>query len=279
LSKINSDGIAHFHVQDPLRQIFVNGKDYKISQRQKRIQLDADGNVTDRFSTFARNIVTPLKNLTQSVNSSYVTMYANWMKGYVSSVDKTMWLPSSNYLVPAFARVDRKFWPWIAVLGVDTGILPNILDLAVNPSNQRERDFLYRFNMNPIYLDSTYGYMVMGQKTMLKSEKDTNRNNVRRGLLWLEKNSKRVLIPFIGQPNVLITRQRIKQALQPLVDTMKNNFGLNDALIICDERNNRTPGLCIKVNTLVQVTKTTEFIENTIQVENDSVNLTQAFLF
>jgi hypothetical protein len=279
LGKLNSDGIAHFHVQDPLRQIFVNGKDYKISKRQKSVQLDKDGNVSDRFATFSRNIVTPLKNLSQAVNSSYVGMYANWMKGYIPVNDKEMWLPSSNYIVPALARIDRAFWPWYALLGVENGTLPNVLDLAVNPSNQRERDFLYRFNYNPIYLDSTYGVLVFGQKTMLKAEKDTNRINVRRGLLWLEKNIKKTLIPFIGQPNTLVTRNRIKNALQPLIDTMKNNYGINDGLAICDQRNNDGSSNCIKVNVLVQVTKTTEFIDAVVQVERNGVNLTQAFLF
>lgn len=280
LSKVNYVGIGHFHIQDPLRQIFVNGRDYKIIKRQKTIQLDKDGNVSERFATFSRNIVTPLRNLTQAVNSSYVGMYANWFKGYVAISDKEMWLPASNFVGPAFARIDRKLWPWYALLGTDNGIIPNILDSAINPSNQRERDWLYRYNLNPVYLDSTYGNMVMGQKTMLKAEKDTNRIGVRRGLLWLEKNLERALIPFIGQQNTLVTRTRIKAAIQPFLETMKQNAGLENYEIVCDERNQDRNNLsCVKVNVLVQVTKAVEFIDCILQVERSGVSLQKAFLF
>jgi hypothetical protein len=33
-------GVGHLHVQDPLRQIFVNGKDFKVVNRQKKVTIE-----------------------------------------------------------------------------------------------------------------------------------------------------------------------------------------------------------------------------------------------
>lgn len=271
---------GHLHIQDPLRQIFVNGPDYKTIRKQQSVVLDDRGQPTDRYSTFSRMIYTPLKNLYQSVNSSYVTTYANWIKDYVAVTDKKMWFPSSPYAAAGFAKVDRYSWPWTPFFGVNRGVLPDVLDIGINPNNQRERDFLYRVNFNPIYLDGNYGYVVFGEKTMLRVDKATSRNGVRRGLLYLEKITQKYLRQFIGEPNTLATRMRVKNGLEPLFENAVKNDGLYGYAIICDERNNTPNDIdnhVLNVTILVQPVRGIEFINAVFQIERTGVNLTSGF--
>lgn len=280
LSKIALGNPGHLHIQDPLRQIFVNGKDYKTIRKQQSVTLDANGQVTDRYSTFSRMIYTPLRNLFQGVNSSYVTTYANWVKDYIPATDKKLWFPFSAYAASGFANVDRFAWPWTPYFGVNRGIVPDVLDIAINPNNQRERDFLYRINFNPVYLDNDYGYVVFGEKTMLRADKATSRNGVRRGLLFLEKVTQRYLKQFVGEPNTLSTRLRIKNGLDPLFDTAVKNEGLYGYAIICDERNNTPTDIdnrIVNVTILVQPVRGIEFVNALFQVEKTGVNLKSGF--
>jgi len=271
---------GHLHIQDPLRQIFVNGADFKTIRKQQSIVLDDNGQPTDRYSTFSRMIFTPLKNLYQTVNSSYVTTYANWLKDYVAVTDKKMWFPSSSYAAAGFAKVDRYSWPWTPFFGVNRGVLPDVLDLAINPNNQRERDFLYRINFNPIYLDGNYGTVVFGEKTMLRVDKATSRNGVRRGLLYLEKITQKYLRQFIGEPNTLATRMRVKNGLEPLFENAVKNDGLYGYAIICDERNNTPTDIdnhVLNVTILVQPVRGIEFINAVFQIERTGVDIKNSF--
>ena len=81
--------------------------------------------------------------------------------------------------------------------------------------------------------------------------------------LSLERPTKKVSRFFVFEQNTEFTRQRIINTLTPLFERAKNNEGLFDYLIVCDERNN-TPEV-IDANELVvdiylKPTRTAEFI-------------------
>ena len=255
---------GRLHVQDPLRQIFVNGKDFKVVDRQKQTLLDpTTGNISKRYTTFSRNIHSYLKNLYSNANSSYVTSYANWIKSYDKSRDKYCWFPSSAYAAAALARTDQQFYPWFATMGSVRGKVSNVLELAINP-NQKERDLLYRINLNPIVNLPGEGNLIWGQKTMLRTNSALDRNNVRRGLLRWEKDTQRTLWQFIGEPNTIITRTRVENVLKPIFENAKQNQGVYDYMIICDERNN-TPDTIdqnlLNVDIYLKPVKAMEFIK------------------
>lgn len=220
-------GVGHLHIQDILRHVVVNGRDCKA--------------ITNRSGqagkTFSRNVYWPLRNLLQSANSSYSTTYGNWVKVYDSASDKYCWAPFSGWAASAIARTDAARWPWIAPAGLERGIVNNIVDIAINP-NQQERDMLYRINVNPVVLFPDQGYVIWGQKTLLRRPSAFDRINVRRCFLTLEKVTQRTLRYFVFEPNTIFTRTRVKNTVQPIFDIAKNNEGLYDYLIVCDERNN-----------------------------------------
>lgn len=224
---VRNGGVGHFHVQDLLRQVFVNGRDCKaITSRSAQVGR-----------TFSRNVYWPLRNLLQSANSSYSATYGNWVKVYDTNTDKYCWAPFSGWAAAAIARTDAARYPWIAPAGLTRGIISNIVDIAINP-NQQERDQLYKIGVNPVVLYPDQGYTIWGQKTLLKAPSAFDRINVRRLFLTLEKVTLKALRYFVFEPNTIYTRTRLKNVVSPVFDLARNNEGLYDYLIICDERNN-----------------------------------------
>ncbi len=256
-------GVGHLHIQDPLRQIFVNGRDYKVVNRQKQYLIDpATNQPTEKYATFARNIWAYLRNLYSGVNSSYSMSYANWIKDYDVNTDAYCWYGPSAHVAALLARNDRAQYPWTAPLGVSNGnISANVLDIAFNP-NQRERDLISRIGLNPI-AKFPEGYLLWNTLTLQKQASALRENYIRRGLLWLANSAQNTLRPFIGQPNTIVTRTRVKNSLKPLLDFMKDNSGVYAYEIVCDERNNRPANIDnyeLKVAIYVQPVKTIKFI-------------------
>jgi len=217
----------HIHISDPLRQLLVNGTNYKVFESK-----------CDRVTNpFSKVVYWPLRNLYQAANTSYSVSYANWVRVYDSAADGYCWVPFSGWAGRALAETDRDRFPWIAPAGLTRGIVRNVVDLAINP-NQKERDLLYRIGQNPVCYFPNDGYVIWGQKTLFRKPSAFDRINVRRLFLALEKPTARVLKYFVFEPNTVFTRTQVINVLTPLFENAKRNEGLYDYLIVCDERNN-----------------------------------------
>lgn len=217
----------HIHISDPLRQIFVNGTNYKkFTSKCDRVE-----------NPFSRTIYWPLRNLYQAANSSYAASYANWVKVFDSNSGGYCWVPFSGWAARAYAETDRDRFPWIAPAGLTRGIVHNVVDLAINP-NQKERDLLYRIGQNPVCFFPNDGFTIWGQKTLFRKPSAFDRVNVRRLFLALEKPTARVMKYYVFEPNTVFTRTSVVNTLTPLFEQAKRNEGVYDYLIVCDERNN-----------------------------------------
>jgi len=230
-------GVGHLHIVDPLRQIFVNGKDYKVVQRQHQYLIDpTTGQPTEKYSTFSRNIWAYLRNLYSGINSSYSTSFANWIKDYDANTDTYAWYGASAHVAALLARNDANSFQWTPFFGITKGTLPNILDMAINP-NQQQRDLLARIGLNPI-VKFPEGNVIWNSLTLLKEESALRENYIRRGLIWLANNLQATSRPFVGMPNTVITRTKLKNVLTPILEYMKQNSGVYSYQVICDDRNN-----------------------------------------
>ena len=147
------------------------------------------------------------------------------------------WVPSSPYAAAAMARTDAVTFPWFAPAGFSRGLISFANDIAVNP-NQKQRDELYKANINPIAQFPGSGIVIFGQKTLQKKPSAFDRINVRRLFLALERPTKQLARQFVFEQNSVFTRTRLVNALTPVFERAKNNEGLYDYLIVCDERNN-----------------------------------------
>ena len=208
---------------DPLRPVFVMGRDSKI--------IDAEGR------TFTQDIYNPLREIASS-ESNYAAMYANWVKISDIFTGRRIWVPFSGYAAAVFARNDAVSQPWFAPAGLNRGMF-NCLDIAFNP-NQKQRDRLYEISVNPVVFFSGDGFVVMGQKTLQNKPTAFDRINVRRLFLTLERATQRTLKYFVFEPNTEFTRTRLKSVIQPIFEFAKNTEGLYDYEIVADERNNNS---------------------------------------
>ena len=235
-------------IADPLRQIFVQGSGGKV--------LD------DKNKNFQTDIYWPVRHQFANENTSYAAVYGNWALVYDGYSGRQVWAPFSGFAGAIMARTDAATFPWFAPAGFTRGLVTFANDIAVNP-NQKQRDELYKANINPVAQFPNQGLVVFGQKTLSKKSSAFDRINVRRLFLSLERPTKKVSRFFVFEQNTEFTRTRIVNTLTPIFERAKNNEGLYDYLIVCDERNN-TPAVIdaneLVVDIYIKPTRTAEFI-------------------
>jgi hypothetical protein len=248
VSLANDTRKDHIFIADPIRHLLVQGADSKVTSQHGFI--------------FSDDIYWPLNNQFGSINSSYVTTYANWFKYNDTASNKPVWIPSSGYAAAKMATTFQQSFPWTAVAGLNRGILTNVIDIAINPT-QKQRDLLYKVSLNPVAYFPNEGYAIFGQKTLYRTPSAFNRINVRELFLSLEKTTQSLLKYFVFEPNTYTTQTRLVGSLKPAFDNAKINGGLYDYLIVCDNRNN-TPTVIdnnqLVVSIYIQPVKTAEFI-------------------
>lgn len=235
-------------IADPLRHILVTGTNSKILSNKSR--------------NFTTAVYWAIRHQFELQNTSYAMVYGNWAKTYDSFTGQQVWVPFSGYAAAAMARTDAARFPWIAPAGFTNGLVTNSIDLAVNP-NQKQRDEFYRSNINPVSFFPAQGQVIYGQKTLSKKPSAFDRINVRRLFLALERPTRKAAQFFVFEPNTTFTRTRLVNVLTPIFERAKNNEGLYDYLIVCDERNN-TPEVIdnnqLVVDIYIKPVKASEFI-------------------
>lgn len=174
-------------------------------------------------------------NLNQ--NTSYASVYANWLEAYDKYNATYRWIPASGHAAGIYARTDNVTDPWFAPAGFNRGGLSNIRKLAWNPS-LGNRDIVYQNGMNPIVSFAGQGKVIWGQKTMLDKESAFNRINVRRLFMILEKSISTAVKYFLFEPNDDLTRLLLVNMIDPFLRDVKARRGVYDYLVICDGTNN-----------------------------------------
>ena len=223
----------HLFIADPIRHILIQGTNAKT--------------ISNPNKNWSQHIFSSLRHQFNNSNSSYTCTYANWARVNDKFSGTDFWSPFSGIAASLMTKTDTTTYPWIAPAGFTRGRVSGVNDIAITP-NLKQRDDLYKFAMNPITLFRE-GITVFGQKTLQKMPSAFDRINVRRLFLYLEKVTKVTSRYYVFEPNTVFTRTRIVDDLRPLFEKAKNNDGVYDYIIVCDERNN-TPDI-IDQNELV----------------------------
>ena len=248
-------------IADSFRQI------YAIGEGSTRV-LD------NKSRNFQTDIFWPTKHQFESQNTSYAAVYGNWAQTYDSGLGQLVWVPFSGYAAAVMAKSDAATWPWYAPAGFNRGLLTTATDIAVNP-NQKQRDELYKSSINPVAFFPSQGNVIFGQKTLNKKPSAFDRINVRRLFLALERPTKKAAKFFVFEPNTEFTRTRLVNVLRPIFERAKQNQGVYDYLIVCDERNN-TPQIIdenkLRVDIYLKPVRTAEFILITFYATRTDAN-------
>ncbi|HRR48417.1 MAG TPA: phage tail sheath subtilisin-like domain-containing protein [Bacteroidales bacterium] len=174
---------------------------------------------------------------TLNENTSYASIYGNWIEVYDKWNGKYRWIPCSGHIAGIYANTDDVSDPWFAPAGLNRALLGNVRRLAWNPT-QGERDILYKAGINPLVSFSGQGKVVWGQKTLLDKESAFNRINVRRLFIVLEKAIATAARYFLFEPNDDLTRLLLVNMIDPFLRDVRSRRGIYDYMIVCDETNN-----------------------------------------
>jgi len=254
-------------ILDALRHIFVQGDNSKTINTVKLYSPHAgiDPNPLDSgyvSTNFSQHIYWPLRHQFSLTDSSYACTYATVAQVLDPASNRQVWVPFSGFAAAAMGNTDTNFQPWFAPAGFTRGVLTGINDLGIYPK-QKQRDQLYKMNLNPVAFFPVEGFVIYGQKTLQKKPSAFDRINVRRLFLNLEIATRDTVKFFVFEPNTLFTRTQVTNVLTPIFENAKNTDGVYDYLIICDERNN-TPDVIdnneLKVDIYLKPVRTAEFI-------------------
>jgi hypothetical protein len=257
------DRMDHIFIADPIRHILVQGNNSKI--------------LNDSTKSWSQHVFSPLRHQFELANTSYAAAYANWARVNDGFSQTNVWVPFSGIVASDFARSDRDFAYWAAPAGFRRGLVSEVDDIAIAP-NQKQRDDLYKFNLNPITQFVREGIVIFGQKTLNRMPNAFDRVNVRRLFILLEKQTKAIARYYVFEPNTLYTRTRLVDDLIPNFEAAKTatiNQGIYDYIIVCDDRNN--PPSVIDANELVvdiyiKPVRTAEFILVNFHATRTSAN-------
>ena len=226
-----------------------------------KIESRADAFFILDGSNYGRTIQGAIDDV-KTIDSNYVGTYYPWVKILDEVKNKPTWVPPSVVLPGVYAQNDRIGQEWFAPAGLNRGGLTSVLEAQTRLTNL-ERDDLYENRINPIATFPGQGVVVFGQKTLQGKPSALDRINVRRLLINLRKfiaSSSRFLV---FEQNTGALRNRFLNIVNPYLEQVQANSGLNAFKVVMDETNNTQS--TIDRNQLVgqiflQPTKSAEFI-------------------
>jgi len=182
-------------------------------------------------------------------------------------------LPPSVALSGVIAFSDSVSFEWYVPAGFTRGGLSTALQ-TYKRLTKDDRDELYEGKINPIASFANEGIVVWGQKTLQTADSATNRLNVRRLLIKIEKTVASVAKRFVFEQSNDSTWTRFKQQIQPILNNVLANNGIQSFKVVCDSTNNTADK--IDSNTMVadifiQPTRAAEFIQLNFNIEPTGV--------
>lgn len=232
-------------------------------------RMDCLAIIDEPFNMTVKEIIA-WQNGTHTLNSArfdsdFAALYWPWLKMRDTHNRIDVWVPPSTGVIAAIARSDSLSAPWFAPAGVTRGVVPNILDVYVNPTLE-ERDLMYGYRnaINPIVrFNGLEGFLIWGQKTLQRRPTALDRVNVRRLMFYLEKRVRAEARNLLFDPHDAVLRERFVFLASKILDEVKVQRGLTDYFVKCDEELN-TPDVIdrneMRARIGVQPTRAAEFI-------------------
>jgi phage tail sheath protein FI len=173
-------------------------------------------------------------------DSNFGSLYWPWVKVRDTFNRVDVWVPPAGVVLGAIARSDTIAAPWIAPAGTTRGLCPTVLDVFTRPT-LAERDSMYgnRNAVNPIVnFPDIEAFVIMGNKTLQRLPSALDRINVRRMMLYVEKQIKNASRDLLFEPNDSVTWSRFVSIATGILDTVKNGRGITDYKVQCDDQLN-----------------------------------------
>jgi hypothetical protein len=191
-------------------------------------------NVVNNAGSEASAISTWADTITRS---TYVVADSGWKYQYDKYNDAYVYVPLNADIAGCIARNDLNREPWLSPAGFVAGRIQNLVRLAFNP-NQTERDTLYRASVNPVITQVGRGTVLFGDKTFTLRNTSTNRLNVRRLFIELQKTIGQAADNLLFDQNDDTTRSNFVNLITPYLRSVQSRRGITAFRVICDGTNN-----------------------------------------
>ena len=231
---------------------------------------------TKPTNTILNNIVPKLKYIT-GLNSSYTAGYCNWFKCKDAYTSNIFWCPPSIKAAQVYIYTDVYYHTWDAPAGMNRGKLSDVLDTAFSPTNS-EAGRLYTQCWNYAVNYPSDGIVIEGQRTFQRKATALDRVNVRRLMLYLEKQTVNVAKYFLYEGHTSYLRDRFVNTLTPIFEKAVNGYGISDYIIKCDDENNTSTTIDrneLHCTIAVKPVKAVEFIVLNFIVTNQSATVSE----
>ena len=207
----------------------------------KAERITTDNENSDAVRGKVSTAVTDLK--TRQLDSSYAAAFYPWVQiRNTLGNNELVWIPPSIAALGALAKTDSTSELWFAPAGFNRGGLDSlggrsgpVVVQARQKLDSRDRDDLYKVNINPIASFPNEGLVIFGQKTLQQANSALDRINVRRLMIFLKKEISDVAKGTLFQNNVPATWDSFKGRAEPILSSVKNRFGLSDYRLVLDE--------------------------------------------
>lgn len=143
-------------------------------------------------------------------------------------------VPPSVVVLGAFALNDAVAFPWFAPAGFTRGALQTTEAAAVL-LNRTNMDVLQGAGINPVVsFAGSDGVVVWGQKTLQAAASALDRVNVRRLLIDIRRQVRQIANTMLFEPNRETTLQRFSALVNPVLQRVQEQQGLNRFLVAID---------------------------------------------
>lgn len=184
-------------------------------------------------------------------NTMWVSLVANYKYQYDRYNDVYRWVNMAGDVAGLRAESTENYAAWWASAGLNRGQIKNVQKLAYNP-NKIQVGTLYNNGINAIVTFPGQGTVLWGQKTMLDKASSFDRVNVRGLFNVIERALAKMSKYQIFELNDTFTRNKIISMINPYLETVKSDRGIQDYLVVCDTTNN-TPDIISRNQMIVDI--------------------------
>ena len=201
--------------------------------------------VVNNVGSEATSIGTWADTLTRS---TYLVADSGWKYQYNKYADSYVYTPLNADVAGCMARNDATREPWLSPAGFTSGRIQNLVRLAYNPI-QSDRDTLYKTGVNPVVTQVGRGTVLFGDKTFTVKNVSTNRINVRRLFIELQKTIGQAADNVLFDQNDATTRSNFLNLVTPYLRSVQARRGISAFKVVCDATNN--PEAVVNANEFV----------------------------
>lgn len=266
---LTTPGIRHRYLTDQALAVTENRFDaiYIMDIEEKDVN---NTTITDNDQIVSvRNTVNDFRD--RNLNSSFGGAYFPnvILRDNMSNVIRDV--APSVAVLGAFSKNDAVAFPWFAPAGFTRGALDTTQEASVKLS-RANMDDLYQVNINPLVaFPGSEGTVVWGQKTLFASPSALERVNVRRLMLSLRRQIRRVANRFLFEPNKESTLARFQQLCQPILKKIQDQQGVESYLVKIDTTTTTTVDIenkTIRGKIFVVPVRTLEFLDLSFVLTN-----------